>query len=244
MRFVKNSPKGTELKVQEMVRPSDGKTIVLMGAMHAASRESWEDLTEVLRAYQSEDYEVHFEGVHPGHPVTDYEKTRVDIMQNLMNVGRKAAESTGLVYQKDALAHFSGALNYDLDIVTIARGLSDKAVKLLGGIPLDEIKITPSRMLWSLKHMSWIINISKFLPSTRSILGKAIVDDRNKYAISRALESEHDVVLFWGALHLDGMRKLLRQNGFVDGTASWRIVIPRDYEISDSRSEQHIAVSV
>lgn len=61
-----------------------------------------------------------------------------------------------------------------------------------------------------------------------------IIDRRNEYAVEGVLRSTVDHrVLYWGAAHLSGMVKLLRENGYSITDEGWRVVLPASYKVPE-----------
>lgn len=235
MRFIRKTSRGLETRTQSYT-DSNGRTITTVGAMHAATPESWVALVDYLTAAEKSGATIHLEGVQPVPDVklTEDEKRGISVVTTLISLGRSVSELTGLQYQKDALANAPKWAAHDLTLLDVVRGMDIKIINFLSEIPLDNLNISPKKAVWSLRNINNIRFIGFFIPMVRKVLA-SLIDNRNVFAINTAIAEKGDVVLFWGAAHLSGMHKLLLDAGFVPSKSDWRIVIPSSYDVPSEK---------
>ena len=229
MRFIRKSEIGLETRTQSYTN-RNGRTITTVGAMHAATPESWVELIDFLVLAESKGSVIHLEGVQPANDsnISDFERKSIAAMTSLISLGQSLSELTGLQYQKEAFLQAPRWEKHDLSIIDVVRGMDDKTLEFISGISVEGINISPEKAIWGLRNINRVRWIGFFVPTVRRLLA-SLIDDRNVFAVKQAIAENKDVVLFWGAAHLPGMHKLLRKAGFKPTKSSWRLVIPSSY---------------
>jgi hypothetical protein len=244
MKAIRKTSRGLETRIQTYVNNYD-KHITTVGAMHAATEESWRELINYLVAAEKDGAEIHLEGVQPAEGTTEDEKTGIAALLSLMALGRSVAELTGLQYQKDAFVNAPAWKAHDVTVLDVVRKMNKKILLYIANIGSEDIRISPSKALWSLRNIHILSFFGSFIPLTRQIVGsEGILHQRNYFATEAAFNTQSDVVLVWGAAHLPGMDKILRRNGYRRESTEWRVIIPAGFTAPAGRVALSAATQV
>jgi len=217
--------------VQEYTHRISGKRITTVGVMHAATDASWSELIDFLKEKENQGAAIHLEGVQEAVGRTDYERASINTLTSLMMLGKKIANLTGLTYQTDAFANAPRWEKHDVTKLDVVQKMSQKTLKVLGQVSAEDITISPRKALWSLRNMHIIAPLGNLIPFTRGIISsEGILHQRNRFAVSAALDTDRDVVLVWGAAHLPGMDRILRDAEYDRSAHSWRLMLDSSYE--------------
>jgi hypothetical protein len=234
MKYTRRTARGSEMGTV-LLRNSYGHTVTLVAVQHVATQDSWDHDIAMLRRWEAEGRTIHLEGVRPvSEKVTAEEQARLNTITTLGDVSKLLAETTGLVYQKDAFAAADARwIPVDMSALDIARALKPRTVRRLeklGRMDLDILKSSPDTVLAMLRLLPVMPGfLSLFIGGD---LSKNILHRRNEYAVSSVMFSSAPAhVLYWGAAHLPGMVKLFEAEGFtmVEGSLQWRVVLPAAY---------------
>lgn len=224
MKYMRMMPQG--LQVPEITYVKDGKKIVIQGAIHIGSRKFYEKVVDRIKGF---DGETHLEGI-----VSTHDENTVNVNKELLNsIYDTMAAVSNLSYQKEfinrKLVDNKKVFNHDVE----DEGVSDKVFDEKIMSALREMKI---ETISSLSHpfvlnigSSPLFNILMSGMGNKSLseeLEETILHKRNEYAMSKALEADNNVFLFWGAKHIEGMNEILLNNGYEVERIKWLTVIP------------------
>ena len=241
-----------------------GHKITLLGVMHIAEQPFWSKLTQTLLNTKNT---VHLEGVKPFNKETSVatveEQNKMDSLLKVASFSRILAKETGLVFQLDgiktALTDAGTALpetgwqNVDMNVQAAVKHINADELnetaasldKLVTEFQKDDAPFSlGSFMLFMIRNPKILKALTFFTQLTKKDKNEAldalqgfILDDRNEYAIAEALKVENDVILVWGAAHLEGMGKLLKKAGYRHQQRKWNLLISKGFTIPKKAPE-------
>lgn len=207
------------------------RTIRLHGAIHVASPECWRGLGDELERLDESGWAIHVEGVRtePG--------AELGITARALKVVATDGRAVILLALPELTSQAdlripARAKRIDLDVNEIEEMMSPLGkiatlsiagmVKLMSRMPKESLTeaLRPNfqRRMTEARPVPLIIR-----PLARTVL-----DARNRYAISHAInDSARNVVLVWGLGHLSGMAELLVEEGWREQEVEWRFWAPR-----------------
>lgn len=225
----------TGLQTPSMIfADKDDHRIVLRGMSHIADTDFYIKVQDQIASFNGE---VHFEGIKsPNVNLEDIDKVGYERMLALMFIYEYIAALFNVDTQTEHLdpdfiksqPHYK---NYDLTIDDVLPIFTEGLIKqvLDSFLKLDGVNMIGSasaRLLARPQTLAlMLIRGNKANPFDTTIL----LDKRNEHAINHALETRdngQDVMLVWGAKHLEGMSELLKQNGYKHFHTEWDTVIP------------------
>lgn len=234
---IRKTKAGIELATVRMANPKGDRSVTIVGVQHIATQASWDRDISHLRELEAAGAKIFLEGVRPLEgEATAEEQERINSLQGIMNIQKFLAEVTGLTHQKAAFAAAETTWTpYDIPILELVRELKPRTIRRLQKIAkLDDenLKEAPELALVVLRLLPFIPTLlSRILSGD---LTKHIIDRRNEYAVEGVLRSTVDHrVLYWGAAHLSGMVKLLRENSYSVTDEGWRVVLPASYRVPE-----------
>ena len=234
VKYIRKTKEGVELATLRMESPQ-GRSVTLIGVQHIATQESWDRDIATLRQMEADGTHIFLEGVRPVEgTVTDDEWTRVAALAEFAQTSAVLAEVTGLIFQKDAFeAAETTWTPYDVSILDIVRELKPRTVRRIQKISQMDTEALKSQPELVLAILRLLPSMPGFLSLVLSgDLSKHIVKRRNEYAVEGVLlSSASDRALYWGAAHLPGMVKLLRERGYNITSEEWRVVLPASYTV-------------
>lgn len=212
-----------------------GHKIVIQGAIHVASRDYYEMVKDLIEGFEGE---VHFEGILP----LEEHKPQLQAMGLSYTVLANMASLTmqSEVVGKDyILSKPEKYKKYDVNSGAVDSFLkSDKFRKMIESTTEINVDLISGKFLTSL-YRSPAMNLLMAYASVAksdSFDDGVVLDNRNAFAIDKALSTDADVFMFWGAKHLTGMRKLLFEAGYHVVDTVWDTAIPyfkRDFNESN-----------
>jgi hypothetical protein len=240
----RKTSKGLEIRTRYYKNARTGHEITILGAIHVAHRSFW-DTTHATLNQAAVEGEVHYEAVLAADPdvvLSDDLQAKIDNLKKLTSESLIFADLTGLTYQGHAInfKEHTDWKNIDEDIVsiaknldsaTLARGASTELVDTTKSI--DELVTQGKGMLFLLRNIGLMSKIGGIIRIFRDEKKMDLLTSRNATAISAAVTAEKNVTMFWGAAHLKGMNKLLRNAGYTLEGDRWTVAIPADHEVTD-----------
>jgi hypothetical protein len=260
---LRKTSKGLEAPTDVYVN-RHGQEITLIGVMHVAEQHFWSKLTHKLLNTQGT---IHLEGVKPFAGDKDkLSKETIQKIETLIKIAsfsRILASETGLVFQKEGILaelpnglENTGWLNVDLDVHSAVKNInaeeltktSDSFDKLYtefqkedAPFSLGDFMLFMIRNPKLLKLIAFVTKITtKDKDAALGALEGFILDERNKYAIKEALKVKGNVTLVWGAAHLEGMGKLLRQSGYRHKNRSWDLLIRKEFRSTKKKASAKV----
>lgn len=232
---IRKTKAGIELATVRLENPKGDRSVTVIGVQHIATQASWDRDIAHLRELEAAGAKIFLEGVLPVEGELSAEDgERVAALQGTMGTQKFLADVTGLTHQKAAFTAAGTTWKpYDIPMLELVRELKDSTIRRLQkAAKLDEedLKAAPELALGLLRLLPFIPTmLSRILSGD---LTKNIIDRRNEYAVDGVLRTTTDHrVLYWGAAHLSGMVKLLRQQGYTVTSEEWRVVLPASYKV-------------
>lgn len=218
---------GARLEAPTLVFRQGDREIKVYGVVHLAPQEHWDDLGRRLGGDEERGAAIHLEGVQrPSSPVLGTVRLLAASLQQTYGLAEKMLPH--LVHQKVGLTVPMTAERVDLRAEEVAR-----AIPVHGRLGLAAqwllskgVQRLPEGLLVDIgKEMEGGFGESRRSSILSRGTNAAVLDLRNLWAISHALEEAHhrDVVLVWGAAHLPGMAALLGEEGWRIEETSWRL---------------------
>jgi hypothetical protein len=245
VKYSRTTKAGLEVPRYTYTHPKTGETVVLSGVIHLAVSDFWEQIDRQLTEATDAGYIVQLEGVakaDPARTISDEVRNAMNAMSRLIGLPKTVASLLGLVYQTEGLKDLPYE-KVDMNIVDVLEAMSPEHLERLANKgaeePLDieslkeNIEIVGPILLWVFRNLGRISLAMKFMPWVKYPMDdKAVLGKRNEYAISHAVTSEGDhKYLLWGAAHIPGMDKLLKQHGYKRTGVDWLVAIPKGHKI-------------
>lgn len=212
--------------------------IVLIGMIHVAPAEFYQRVRHLLECYDEADYRILIEGMgrvaDDDFGLGEFDRGLLEHYEQLREraslINSMMAGATGMVTQLDAFPDWRKWERADLSALEMMRLRGIKPIP-----PMDERVISAfAELLAKPRAQEAIYRFVKSMPRMlaalwplHSMLGSLVLHHRNRHVILNALSTKANAVLPWGAAHLPGMGKLLRQNGFELAEQSWVLAYPR-----------------
>jgi hypothetical protein len=241
----RKTSKGLEIRTRYYTNARTGHEITIMGAIHVAHSRFWAETYAALNAAALEG-EIHYESILAADPdvaLSDDAQAKIDNLKKLASTSRLFADLTGLKYQGDAInfKEHTDWKNIDEDIVSISENLdantltkSADAIKdFTEGKTLAELVTQARGILFFLRNINTMSKVGNVIRVFKGQKKMDLLTSRNVTAISAAVAAEKNVTMFWGAAHLKGMDKLLRDAGYNLEATRWTVAIPADHEVSE-----------
>lgn len=240
MKFAKNSIQGLKMRTVQLAHPETGHRIEIVGVTHVAVQEYWDSIKRLLRAKEAAGYVVHLEGLlEPTREPNEDEAKKLGYLDGILTLSTKLAYHLNLVHQK-ASSHTTNSMKrIDMDRLTLVNEMDAEKLEVVGEIVSRESasRNNPRLMLWVLRNIGWLSNLINSVPAFNILDTAVIIDRRNEFATSHAMQEKQNVVLLWGAAHIPGMVSILKASGYrlapaFDGQEDieWRLAIPRSHK--------------
>lgn len=201
------------------------RTLKLVGVCHVADDLFWDTVQEEISLFEDAypGSEVHFEGVINDEKPKGYKPDRTEL--------DRFCKKMGLVSQHNGLFYFDHWIRTDLKVSQVKAHMADpdklnvlleqgKVMKEVSDVLDDHPDMTP------LLHRFFRYALA-YLPQRRNNTTAAVLDARNRHAVSTMLASGTDIITVWGAAHLDGMGKILTSAGYQLTDTDWNVCIER-----------------
>lgn len=222
MAIMRFRPQGTQ--VPELTFEKDGKKIVIQGAIHIGSRKFYEKVVDRIKGF---DGETHLEGIISDDE-NDPRKKLLESLYRSMASALNLSNQTDYVHKR--LLDNKRVFNHDISLNSLGKDFlgaksMDNVKKSLENIKISHVGKDYQLLLGS----SLLANFALMAIGNMDIdpeNSHIILDKRNAYAIDKALSTPHNVYLFWGAKHLEGMEAILLMKGFTKTKTRWLTIIP------------------
>jgi len=226
-------------------RNAAGRTVWLVGLLHVGQRRYYQQIRQDVDMLQDDGAKVHYESTKMTAAQIDLarpNRAEQEFLELLYDPNRKRYSPTqhwGWVDQLDGFSGYTpgGALprmwpsgweQHDLTALQIARQVGiEYEVRRVRTMHLENDAASRSRRIRShfLAHQAMMYWIMARLGRIRNSTTDAVViDARNTKAIKDADRVHGDVVLLYGASHLDGLHQLLCGRGYEMTEESWYTV--------------------
>jgi hypothetical protein len=217
-----------------------GKKVTLIGTLHSAKPEYFQGLLADIAARQEAGAEVQYELVRDAGEAawataTDEERQALESLESLKFVTQALQDSLGLVYQTEGLPLDDSWTNVDMTDLELIRALGPDYF-IENGITLTSFfgDADPEVM----KDVGPLMLRFVAMPGAQAFAARAdrkagrpdssevILRQRNELALSKALApGTGDVVLIWGAAHLEGLAAALKTEGFKHVSTKWNSAV-------------------
>lgn len=205
----------------QLSHESTGKKVLVMGVLHVASSGFWLRLNDLLNVMHSESgYTTHYEYVRPSANLTRRERFIMWFYRKMMKIIGERAGSVGLSYQKTDFVPPMTAKNADVEVKEIVAGFRGSyAVFVLQSLlGIFCFKFMPRFLL---KAMLAGAADGGMKSSSHGIGEEFLLHRRNRHAVEACLAEPGNVVMLWGADHVEGIVELLRAQGFTQSKNMW-----------------------
>ncbi len=222
----------------EFDHPATGSSIGFAGMVHIGDPQYFDVVEDYVTRREVAGSLVHYERMMPP---TAEELVESGLDPALVERFGTGVEGTfnflgkrlGLRFQLDSMQYGEAWENHDIPRLELMRLLGAKGVERFTekGEKLVDLEdkigsdLTLKIMSGTLRHISLVSMLSKLSPKNRRE-DRIVTDRRNEVAllaIDEALrrEPERDITLLWGAMHLPGIGKGLRQRGYKLNSTQW-----------------------
>lgn len=202
--------------------------VVLFGVSHIAGHEFWKKSNTFIAELEEKGFEIHFEGV-----TNDMDTPAIaPNYKAIADLIGLQDQHSGLSYKK----HWKRTDTTTSKLLSksspekIAKA-ADKAAQLEELIKNvstgDQREAHAAVFLKAMKllpYISPVLGAINSIPSSTMVAGiskKSLIDDRNDIAVQAILGTDRNVAAVWGALHLPGIGRSLRREGFTLATRQW-----------------------
>lgn len=239
MRTLRSNFRGIYTPTAHFEHKKTGHKITFYGAMHVASGRFYRNFLHEARKF---DGEVHLEGVKIGKDVNTEIKLPLNELYILMAQALNAKSQKDYVSAELIKNEPERFLNHDLEMnPEVFKQMMeliepDDVQKVLDQFNDKPESIKTKLMLSAFNFFATIVFMTGFVGKADKVTSakidaikrdKFILEERNEYASMKAMESSKDVLMFWGAAHLKGMKKIFEDNGYVKvGKTEWRRTLP------------------
>lgn len=235
-----------KLPVISYINPITNKKVILMGVMHIAEAEYYEQLKDIIKLYESNNYKILYEMVQdiPYNKKIKLEEIEQKLLNNLDSLSEsydKISKLMDLKLQKDWIEYKDDWINSDITNLELVRLFIKHNIKS----PFKKIDTKLFEDLEKNKEMvCYIVNyMLKFFPIITKIFGKSksnkiIIDYRNKIAFNAIMNTNGNVLSIYGTGHLVGIEKMLLNNGFKKVEENWLTAYSvRNYKLTNILKE-------
>ncbi|MBI1999480.1 MAG: hypothetical protein HYS74_02420 [Parcubacteria group bacterium] len=230
--------------------PITKRIVAFVAAIHIGEPAYYTALQRLIDSLKG--YKILFEGTGKLSPqeeqaLTEKERSVARQFDFIFSLMRKLAEVMPLQFQKEGLTYASSWVNTDMKLYDLIRSFAQQDICLvkkeeyIDGLFSSESGQATTR---------WFVNklFSRFVPVAVIVAGIAffsrdkrmakrlILDARNEIAFRGISEHLDDgnIVTIWGAAHLRGIEKRLKQAGFREVRREWFTAYTvRDYSLLD-----------
>lgn len=252
MRSIRNTRKGLELATYTWEKKSTGEVIVLAGAIHIAHESFWTTYRETIHSYDAAGFDIQLEGlkkIPKGTQVSERTGELIRAFDSLNAMRDSWMVLTGLTSQHTLHEEYKKYGTQDISMTEMIRLMTDEEknqlIKMSEENPIEIHvhegnpeeaaalnRMTGRILLFILRHMSLIRLFSKKSGASSGLSDLVVLDARNQYAIDYAKSSPNlHRFLFWGAAHLKGMSKMLKEDGYQRTKVGWTVAIPRTHKV-------------
>lgn len=240
MKATKSTIRGVYVPRMYFVHPETKHRIVFQGAMHVASGRFYRNFLHDAHKF---DGEVHIEGVKENETI-DMGDLPLNDLYVLMARSLNSTSQKDYVSRELILNNSEKFKNHDLvmdadfyeNIVKLFK--DEKFNELFDSIDLENPNFTTRLAMRGFNIFGTVLFMSGLVGASSKKTGnltknfikandKFIIEERNIHATAKAMESQKDVLLFWGSAHLTGMKEILEANGYEKtGKTEWRRALP------------------
>lgn len=237
VKGIRNTSGNIETPVVFYEHPETKRRVVFIATIHLAEAKYFAALQQLIRSLSG--YKILFEGVGKLSPqekraLTEKERGVAKQFDYIFVIVREIGEMMSLQYQKEGLAYEPSWVNNDIRMYNLVQLFAQHDIRLLKKeMDFDKLFGDESAQLftrWFVNKLfgqfvpvSVIVGILSFFSRNNRLAKKCILETRNEEAI-RGINvhlAEGDVVTIWGAAHLRGIEKRLKQTGFREVRREW-----------------------
>jgi hypothetical protein len=217
-----------------------GKKVTLIGTLHTAKPEYYQCLLADIAACQEGGAEVQYElvrdaGEEAWATATDEERRALEALDSTKFITEALQESMGLVYQTEGMPPADSWINVDMTDLALIRALGPDYFmetgatlkSFFGDADAAAMKdIGPLLLRFVAMPGATALAASADRREGRPDSSEIILRHRNGLALTKALApGTGDVVLIWGAAHLDGLAGALKAEGFRRVSTKWNSAV-------------------
>lgn len=245
---IRNTGRNLETPVIFYEHPETKKKIVFVATIHFAEPEYFARLQRLIESLSG--YTVLFEGVgrlssEEEQFLTEKEREVARNFEYLWDGMRKIGDVMSLQSQRDGLAYNANWVNTDMRLCDVIRLFARYDVRIvkkeknLDDVLNDEsarifFRYVMNALLSRFASTAVILGILALFSRDKRLAKKFILDARNEVAVRGINEylTSRDVATIWGAGHLRGIEKQLKQIGFREVRRKWFVAYRvRDYRL-------------
>lgn len=237
VKGIRNTNGNIETPVVFYEHPETKRKVVFIATVHLAEAEYFAALQRLIESLVN--HKILFEGVGKLSPkekqaLTKKERSVARHFDYIFRSVRKIGEIMSLQYQKEGLVYNSDWVNTDMRIYNLIRLFAQhdisfiKKGKIFDGLSGDESVQLFTRWFFNklfsrFVPVAVIIDVASFFSRDKRLANKLILEARNEEAVRGIITylAEGDVVTIWGAAHLRGIEKRLKQVGFCEIRQEW-----------------------
>ncbi len=247
VKGIRNTGGNLETPVVFYEHPKTMRKIVFIATIHLAESEYFAALQRLIESLSG--YKILFEGVGKLSPQEEQALTKKerDVARHfdyIFGLMSKIGAVMSLQYQKEGLAYDSSWVNTDMCLYDLIQLFAKYDIRLLKKKELNDLFDDESARLftrWSINKLfsrfvsvAVVIDALTFFSKNKRLLKKFILESRNEEAV-RGIDmyvAKGNVVTIWGAAHLHGIEKRLKQAGFREVRREWFTAYHiRDYSL-------------
>ena len=209
-----------------VLRHRNGHSVQVIGVLHYALPTTWVAINKRLRFLADRGWSVHYEQVKPVPDMTAREKGIHRQLQLLRaTLGNKLGR-IGAIYQSEGINYPRGAVNTDTTIREVYASYKGSLLALAARVKL-------ARVIFQLTPASSVVGLLESGAAQDSSDGagaifdnKVLLDLRNRIAVANCVATPQNVVMVWGAAHVDGIVSLLLKRGYYVTQHHWTTMLP------------------
>lgn len=210
-----------------ILRHPNGHSVQVIGVLHYALPTTWIAINKRLRVLSDRGWAVHYEQVRPVPNMTARERGIHRQFQQVRSILGKKLGRLGAVYQKDGINYPRGALNTDTTVREVYATYKGSLLGLAARIKLTGI-------IFGLIPASDVVRLlgSEFANESNNVTdgifdNSIVLDRRNAIAVTHCvMATPQNVVMVWGAAHVDGIVSLLQKCGYRVTGHHWTTMLP------------------
>lgn len=210
-----------------ILRHPNGHIVQVIGVLHYALPTTWKAINKRLKLLAERGWGVHYEQVKAVPDMTTREQSIHRQLQQIRAMLGKKLGRLGAVYQKEGIVYPRGALNTDTTIREVYASYRGSLLALAARVKL-------ARVIFQLTPASTVVGLLESGAAQDSSDGagaifddKVLLDLRNAIAVAYCVSATpQNVVMVWGAAHVDGIVSLLQKRGYRVTGHHWTTMLP------------------
>lgn len=210
--------------------PKTGARVLLIGTIHIAEPAYFSKIRKQIEQYETSEHgatvlyeSVKKTGWDPSE-LSDEERDNINRLDRILEEMKEIAKASDLQHQFDGIPIKEGWINTDIELAEVAKALHQKGVRniLVGGFEKSEIGKQMFLFTFDLFAQSAALGMRLVKPMTyirkrERAFHKVVVERRNDVGFQGIVEytdAKKLTISIWGAGHIPGLDKRLRNAGY------------------------------